>query len=245
MRPDGDPDYAAAPVPEQARPDRQSRPVPARHRCRADITWTRQGGPSHQRRSGSSPSSSAPSTSASPASTCTYSGLHLGPGLHSMPRRRRPWPRSWPPPNSAPASCWGFISERVSVRRATAHHVRDPGRGPGGGHADTAATDWGCTSAFFLYGSGLGGAHVLQEVMWANYFGRISLGTVRGLSLPILLLCAAIGSPVLRLPLRLHRQLRPLPHPLHRRADPVRGAHPAHQAADEGGIGFQQSIVFG
>ena len=49
--------------------------------------------------------------------------------------------------------------------------------------------------AFFLYGSGLGGAHVLQEVMWANYFGRISLGTVRGLSLPILLLCAAIGAP--------------------------------------------------
>lgn len=31
--------------------------------------------------------------------------------------------------------------------------------------------------------------------MWANYFGRISLGTVRGLSLPILLLFAAAGAP--------------------------------------------------
>jgi cyanate permease len=48
---------------------------------------------------------------------------------------------------------------------------------------------------FFLYGIGLGGSQVLQEVIWASYFGRLSLGTVRGLSLPVILTFAAVGPP--------------------------------------------------
>jgi MFS family permease len=32
-----------------------------------------------------------------------------------------------------------------------------------------------------LYGLGTSGAHVIQEVIWANYFGRLSLGLVRSL----------------------------------------------------------------
>ena len=35
---------------------------------------------------------------------------------------------------------------------------------------------------FFLYGTGLAGSFVLREVIWANFFGRASLGKVRGLS---------------------------------------------------------------
>ncbi len=87
----------------------------------------------------------------------------------------------------------GFISERVSVRKATALMFVIQAAGLVFA-INAIGLPW-LYLAFFLYGFGLGGAHVLQEVMWANYFGRISLGTVRGLSLPILLLCAAIGAP--------------------------------------------------
>ena len=87
----------------------------------------------------------------------------------------------------------GFISERVSVRKATSLTFLVQATGLFTAMQTTELT-W-LYAAFFLYGAGLGGAQVLQEVMWANYFGRISLGTVRGLSLPILLLFAAAGAP--------------------------------------------------
>jgi MFS family permease len=48
---------------------------------------------------------------------------------------------------------------------------------------------------FFLYGTGLAGSFVLREVIWANFFGRASLGTVRGLSLFFSNLFAASGAP--------------------------------------------------
>src|SRR5205823_1239257 len=35
-------------------------------------------------------------------------------------------------------------------------------------------------AGFFLYGIGLGGSLVLQEMIWATYYGRASLGMVRG-----------------------------------------------------------------
>ena len=48
---------------------------------------------------------------------------------------------------------------------------------------------------FFLYGTGLAGSFVLREVIWANFFGRNSLGTVRGLSMLFSHLFAASGAP--------------------------------------------------
>jgi cyanate permease len=48
---------------------------------------------------------------------------------------------------------------------------------------------------FFLYGTGLAGSFVLREVIWANFFGRASLGTVRGLSMFFSHLFAASGAP--------------------------------------------------
>jgi cyanate permease len=50
-------------------------------------------------------------------------------------------------------------------------------------------------AGFFLYGTGLAGSFVLREVIWANFFGRTSLGTVRGLSLFFSHLFAASGAP--------------------------------------------------
>jgi cyanate permease len=53
-----------------------------------------------------------------------------------------------------------------------------------------------CLNAgFFLYGIGLGGNMVLPEILWANYFGRRSLGKVRGLGLLISQGLAASGPP--------------------------------------------------
>jgi MFS transporter, OFA family, oxalate/formate antiporter len=36
-------------------------------------------------------------------------------------------------------------------------------------------------AGFFLYGIGMGGTSILAEMVWANYFGRISLGKIRGI----------------------------------------------------------------
>jgi OFA family oxalate/formate antiporter-like MFS transporter len=36
-------------------------------------------------------------------------------------------------------------------------------------------------AGFFLYGIGMGGSSILAEMIWASYFGRISLGKIRGM----------------------------------------------------------------
>lgn len=48
---------------------------------------------------------------------------------------------------------------------------------------------------FFLYGIGMGGTQVLAEVIWANYFGRVSLGTIRGLGSLLTYIFSACGPP--------------------------------------------------
>ena len=90
-------------------------------------------------------------------------------------------------------SCWGFISERMDVRRATMLKFLIQASGL------SLALATHCLAfiyaGFFLYGIGLGGSNVLQEVIWANYFGRLSLGTVRGLSFLVILIFASVGPP--------------------------------------------------
>ncbi|MCY4486666.1 MAG: MFS transporter [Deltaproteobacteria bacterium] len=181
LRPDGDPDYAAAPDRGASRP-----PGPAPE----DVTWTRR---------------EALHTPTFWLITFIFSTVDIGiAGFnlhvlayisdlgHSMVAAASV-ATVMAATQLGSGLLWGFISERVSVRRATAlmFVVQAVGLVVA---MNTGGLMW-LYVAFFLYGSGLGGAHVLQEVMWANYFGRISLGTVRGLSLPILLLCAAIGAP--------------------------------------------------
>ena len=88
---------------------------------------------------------------------------------------------------------WGFVSERVDVRKATMAKFFIQAAGLILAIASDRLSS--IYVGFFLYGIGLGGTQVLQEVIWANYFGRLSLGTVRGLSLPVTLIFAAIGPP--------------------------------------------------
>lgn len=88
---------------------------------------------------------------------------------------------------------WGFLSERVDVRRATMIEFLVQATGLALAIATSKLPL--IYVGFFLYGIGLGGSQVLQEVIWANYYGRISLGTVRGLSVPLVLIFASAGPP--------------------------------------------------
>jgi MFS family permease len=51
----------------------------------------------------------------------------------------------------------------------------------------------GAIVGLVLYGLGAGGGGVLREAIWAYYFGRISLGTVRTAAFPVEALMGAIG----------------------------------------------------
>jgi MFS family permease len=50
-------------------------------------------------------------------------------------------------------------------------------------------------AGFFFYGIGLGGGWVLQELIWSTYFGRLSLGMVRGLGTLVTHAFGAAGAP--------------------------------------------------
>ncbi len=50
--------------------------------------------------------------------------------------------------------------------------------------------------AITVLGIGIGGVVTVQEVIWANYFGRLSLGLVRGIGRPFTIVSSAAG-PVL------------------------------------------------
>lgn len=49
--------------------------------------------------------------------------------------------------------------------------------------------------AVFLLGVGIGGVSTVQEVVWADYFGRATIGMIRGLTRPFTVLASA-GGPV-------------------------------------------------
>jgi MFS family permease len=50
-------------------------------------------------------------------------------------------------------------------------------------------------AGFFLYGIGMGGTSILAEMIWANYFGRVSLGKIRGMGSLISHAFSAGGPP--------------------------------------------------
>jgi MFS family permease len=88
---------------------------------------------------------------------------------------------------------WGFISEKMDIRRATMLKFLIQGAGLGIAVA-SAHIAW-VYVGFFLYGIGLGGSWVLQELIWAHYYGRLSLGTVRGLGVLVTHTFGAAGAP--------------------------------------------------
>jgi MFS family permease len=88
---------------------------------------------------------------------------------------------------------WGFVSERMEIRRSSMlmFSIQAIGLAIVIGTSAVAPLYGG----FLLYGIGLGGGWVLQEVVWATYFGRLSLGTVRGLGILVTHAFGAAGAP--------------------------------------------------
>jgi cyanate permease len=60
-------------------------------------------------------------------------------------------------------------------------------------HADAAPLMFASTATF---GLGIGGNLLLQNYIWAAYYGRRNLGAIRGVVQPITLLFGGIGPPL-------------------------------------------------
>ena len=88
---------------------------------------------------------------------------------------------------------WGVLAERIDARFAAT--LRFVVQGIGLALAIMTDNLFCLYAGFLLYGIGLGGNMVLPDILWANYFGRRSLGKVRGLGLLISQAVAAMGPP--------------------------------------------------
>jgi MFS transporter, OFA family, oxalate/formate antiporter len=88
---------------------------------------------------------------------------------------------------------WGFLAERIDVRYAAM--VRFVIQAVGLGLAIATGNLFCLYAGFFLYGIGLGGNMVLPDILWASYYGRRSLGRIRGMGLFISHMLAAAGPP--------------------------------------------------
>ena len=88
---------------------------------------------------------------------------------------------------------WGFVAERLDIRLVTMLKFLIQAAGVGCAIASSSVLP--LYAGFFLYGIGLGGSWVLQELIWAHYFGRVSLGMVRGLGVLVTHGFGAAGAP--------------------------------------------------
>ncbi|HEX6768339.1 MAG TPA: MFS transporter [Candidatus Binatia bacterium] len=88
---------------------------------------------------------------------------------------------------------WGMLADKFDIRKVSC--IQFLIQGIGLVITITSRQIYFTYIGFFLYGTGLAGSFVLREVIWANFFGRASLGTVRGLSMFFSHLFAASGAP--------------------------------------------------
>ena len=87
---------------------------------------------------------------------------------------------------------WGFLLDRMTVRYLAAFAFASQGVAViviviGGTTGSVPVV----AAGYLLLGVGGGGAVPLQEVIWASYFGRRYLGSVRSVGLPLTLLISA------------------------------------------------------
>jgi MFS family permease len=88
---------------------------------------------------------------------------------------------------------WGIIGERIEIRKSSL--IMFSIQAVGLGLAISTSRLAPVYVGFCLYGIGLGGSWVLQELIWATYYGRISLGMVRGLGILVTHAVGAAGAP--------------------------------------------------
>jgi len=89
---------------------------------------------------------------------------------------------------------WGFIAERVEIRFAL--FLKFLIQAFGLLLAVTSVGLFPLYFGFFLYGIGISGGMVLPDLLWAHYFGRLSLGSIRGLGLLMVQSISAVGPPI-------------------------------------------------
>ena len=89
---------------------------------------------------------------------------------------------------------WSGLGRRLPVRFMLAVSA---GWLAGGvfGIGFTQGLAWGIVYGF-LFGAGVGGLHTLLRLAWADYYGRVHLGAIRGLTLPAQIGGQAIGPVV-------------------------------------------------
>lgn len=88
---------------------------------------------------------------------------------------------------------WGLLAERVNIARLIMAKFLIQAAG-----ILLALSDPGLVSlyaGFFLYGIGMGATSILAEMIWATYFGRISLGKIRGMGSLVTHAFSAGGPP--------------------------------------------------
>jgi len=88
---------------------------------------------------------------------------------------------------------WGLLAERTNVARLIMAKFLIQAVG-----ILLALSTPGLPSlyaGFFLYGIGMGATSILAEMIWANYFGRLSLGKIRGLGSLLTHAFSAGGAP--------------------------------------------------
>ena len=89
---------------------------------------------------------------------------------------------------------WAAVGRRMPVRFMLAISALWVAGGVFGiGFTDTLR--WGIFFGF-IFGTGVGGLHTLLRLAWADYFGRVHLGAIRGLTLPAQIGGQAIGPVV-------------------------------------------------
>ncbi|RJQ11836.1 MAG: MFS transporter [Dehalococcoidia bacterium] len=88
---------------------------------------------------------------------------------------------------------WGIALDRFPVRRCAAAEFGLMGLGIA--LILTSHTLAPLYASIFTLGLGIGGVVTVQEVVWADFFGRLSLGTVRSLAQPFTIVSSA-GGPV-------------------------------------------------
>ncbi len=88
---------------------------------------------------------------------------------------------------------WGLVSERLEIRKLIMFMFMLQAAGLS--CVLVTGQLWAIYLGYFVYGTGLGGSHVLQELIWATYYGRVSLGKVRGMGIFVTYTFAAAGAP--------------------------------------------------
>ncbi len=88
---------------------------------------------------------------------------------------------------------WGILAERANIARLIMAKFLIQAVGILWALSDPSLLS--LYSGFFLYGIGMGGTSILAEMIWANYFGRTSLGKIRGMGSLLTSTFSAGGPP--------------------------------------------------